>query len=215
MKTSYTDDKLEVGMDEVARGSLFGRMYSAAVIWDKNEDSLPHNLRIRDSKKLTPEKRLILSDYIKDYAIDYSVEWVDEKVIDKVNIYQATMQAMHKCLDNLNVEPEYILVDGNSFKPYLSPLSGNWLSHVCIPKGDDTYTSIACASILAKVEHDLYISDICNKYPILDEYYDLKKNMGYGTQNHISGINNYGVSEFHRKSFAPCKDKITLTFHVD
>ena len=117
----YNDEKIEAGVDEVGRGSLVGRVYAAAVIWPNDPEILeelgPH-LQIKDSKKLSSRQRNILSDFIKDNAIDYAIGFKDNDYIDKKNILVASLDSMHDALDNLNVLPDTILVDGTNFKPY-------------------------------------------------------------------------------------------------
>ena len=194
------EDCLEVGMDEAGRGPLFGRVYVGAAILAP-DDSFNHSL-MRDSKKLSERKRLIAYDHIRDYAIDWATYYHDAPVIDSLNIFHATYDAMHKCLDKLNVKPEHILVDGNYFPIYYRD---DYIPFTCVTKGDNTYTSIAAASILAKVEHDKYIEKICDEHPELDEYYGLKSNKGYCTKQHMECIKTYGFSEWHRKSFGPCR----------
>ena len=195
-------DTLEVGLDEAGRGPLFGRVYVGAVILPP-DDSFDHSM-MRDSKKLNERKRLIAFDYIKDNAIDWVVHFKDENYIDKHNIFMANYNAMYEAVNKLLVKPEHILVDGNYFKPCMYT-DGDFISHTTIIKGDDKYTSIAAASILAKVSRDNYIKNLCEKYPLLDEYYDLKSNKGYGSQKHMEGIKKYGISPWHRKTFGICK----------
>ena len=196
---SYMEkDRLEVGIDEAGRGPLFGPVYTAAVIFPQDEEFL--NDLIVDSKKLTSHrKRLIAYDYVKENAIDYSIFAVDEKIIDKLNIFHATYWGTHRALDKLTVIPEHILMDGNKFKPY--DRDGEYIPHTCVVKGDNKYASIAAASILAKVERDLFIENICDKYPILEERYNMRNNKGYGTKDHMSGIEKYGVTDKHRFSY--------------
>lgn len=201
LKTFYQKGKIEVGIDEAGRGPLFGRVYIAAAILPP-DDSFDHSL-MRDSKKLNEKKRLEAYDYIINNAIDWTSFWVDENDIDKINIFQATHLGMHKVLDNLVVHPENILVDGDKFYPYQK--NGQFIPHVCIPGGDDKYSAIAAASIIAKVERDQYIKDLCLKYPDLDNYYDIGKNKGYGTKYHLNGIRTYGITQWHRKTFGICR----------
>ena len=205
MNLYYNDTDIEAGIDEVARGCLLGRVYTCAVIWNKeNDEDFDHPI-MKDSKKFSKEKREEMAEYIKNYALDYSIAYNDEKKIDKINILNATFDSMHKSLDGLNIDIDNILVDGNRFKPYLNK-EGNYVPHICFEKGDTKYYAIAAASILAKVEHDKYIRELCRKYPELDEKYDLLSNMGYGTESHINGIKKYGISQFHRKTFGICKE---------
>ena len=199
----YQSDKLEVGVDEVGRGCLFGSVYAASVILPKDfEDDI--YLQIKDSKKLSEKKRNYLSDYIKEHAIDWSIGSVDSGVVDRDNIYRASMNSMHKSLDNLNTLFDSILVDGDKFIPYMDR-KGDFINYTCIPGGDNKFLSIAAASILAKVARDNWIKTLVNKHPILDRY-DLLNNKGYGTQNHLNAIRNYGITEWHRKTFGICKN---------
>ena len=195
LKGFYAEDSLEVGLDEAGRGPLFGRVYVGAAILPP--EGFDHSL-MRDSKKLSERKRLIAYDYIKENAIDWSVAYFDELQIDEVNIFNATFGAMHKALDNLQVRPEMILVDGSYFTPYT--FEHEQVSHVCIEKGDDTYSSIAAASILAKVSRDKYIGELCDKYENLNTFYGLASNKGYGTAKHIEGIKEHGITKWHRKN---------------
>ncbi len=207
MDLFYNEKDVEAGVDEVARGCLLGRVYTCAVIWGKeNDDSIEHPI-MKDSKKLSKQKREEMYEYIKECALDYCVSYNDEKVIDDINILNATYNSMHKSLNGLDISIDNILVDGNNFKPFTDK-EGNFVPHICFEKGDTKYYSIAAASILAKVEHDKYIKELCEKYPDLDEKYDLLSNMGYGTEKHINGIKKYGISEFHRKSFGICKNYV-------
>ena len=191
----YKYNTLEAGLDEAGRGSLMGDVYAAAVI-------LPMEMEfeINDSKKLSKRKRLIFKDYIEEEAIDYAVAYVEPEIIDKINILNASLKAMHKSLKGLNVDPEYLIIDGDRFKTYYDS-KGSFVPYKCIVNGDTTYSSIAAASILAKVYHDAHINKLCDEYPQLDEYYGLRSNMGYGTKKHLEGIEKYGITKFHRKSY--------------
>ena len=199
----FNKDLMEVGIDEVARGCLFGRVYAAAVIWPQEE---PPNTQffppIRDSKKLTPKKREQLKGFIEENAIAFAVGYASETEVDKINILAASQLAMHRALDDLRKKMDFdsIIVDGNYFVPYQTYI------HNTFEKGDDKYFSIAAASILAKVYHDQYIRDLVNDYPDLEKY-GLLDNMGYGSQKHMEAIKTYGVTQFHRISFKPCCGK--------
>lgn len=200
----------EIGVDEVGRGPMFGRVYTAAVILPKT-DEFNHAL-MKDSKKFTSVKKLQqTAEYIKENCISYSVTYEDEETIDKNNILNATYLSMHKALKNVldNSKNNLILVDGNNFKPltYFDSKTETIKQYesVCITQGDNKYTAIAAASILAKVERDKYIEDLCLEYPKLDELYDLLKNKGYGTKKHIDAIKEYGITKWHRKTFGICK----------
>lgn len=204
----------EIGIDEAGRGPLFGRVYSAAVVLPKDTNLFDHSL-MKDSKKFSSKKKITeVAEYIKKNALAYYVSYEDENTIDKINILQATFKSMHNSIRNIlsikpdDVEVEKLLVDGNNFKPYTYFKNNHvsQLNHVCIEGGDNKYTSIAAASILAKVERDTYIENLCLSYPQLDERYGISKNKGYGTKQHIEGIKQFGISEFHRKSYGLCKN---------
>ena len=201
------NDIQEIGVDEVGRGPMFGRVYTAAVVLPKN-NNFKHEL-MKDSKKFTSEKKLKeVYNYIKENAIYYSVTYEDEKSIDANNIKEATHLSMHKSIKSIpNYQNSLLLIDGINFKSltYFDNDLIKQVNNICIEKGDGKYTAIAAASILAKVERDAYINELCEKNPFLVEYYDLKKNKGYGTKKHMEGIIKYGVSEMHRKSFGICK----------
>ena len=196
----YYSDKLEVGIDEVARGCLAGPVFVAAVIWPKDLECEIQN-EIKDSKKLSRKKRKYLREYIEENAIGFSVAYKDNNYIDKFNILNSTHKAMHEALNNLNITPELILVDGNSFKPYYQ--NNELIENVCIIEGDNNYLSIACASILAKEYHDEYIKNLVKSDSSL-EVYDWENNMCYGTKKHIEAISNYGLTKYHRKTFGIC-----------
>jgi ribonuclease HII len=200
-------EDLEAGLDECARGCLLGRTYTAVVIWSPtflseslNDPEFEWIHQIRDSKKVTPKKREQLSELIKEYCLDYSIQYADENEIDTINILNAVQRCFHSSLTELNVKPDKIFVDGNVFIPYKK------IPYECVEKGDNKYISIASASILAKVEHDKYIAQLCQENPELNEKYDIGKNMGYGTSKHLNGIKNHGITQFHRKTFGCCKN---------
>ena len=189
-----------VYMDECARGVFFGDVYAGAVIWDpEKEINPPVKVNSWDSKKISAKKRKALSDYIKENCVAWSIGTANSKEIDKHNILNAAMIAFHRALDFINISFDQIYVDGNYFKPYCN--NDDFIPHKCLVKGDSTHIEIGMASIIAKVAHDEYIQALCDKNPELDEKYNLKKNMGYGTQAHINGILKYGFSENHRRSF--------------
>ena len=204
----------EIGIDEAGRGPLFGRVYTAAVVLPKDKDLFDHSL-MKDSKKFTSKKKINeVYEYIKKNALAYNVSYEDENTIDKINILQATFKSMHNSVRNIlqnkpiDKKIEKLLVDGNNFKPY-TYLSNNHitqLNHICIEGGDNKYSSIAAASILAKVERDKYIEELCEKNPELEEKYGILKNKGYGTKKHIDGIKEYGITDFHRKTYGLCKN---------
>ncbi len=177
---------LIAGVDEAGRGPLAGPVYAAAVI-------LPEGCIIEslnDSKKLSEKKREELFDVITDKAIAWNVQAVDEKVIDEINILNATFLAMNNAVNALTVKPEFVFVDGNRIKDMLYP-------HKTIVKGDAKSINIAAASILAKVSRDRFVCEISQKYP----EYDFASHKGYGTKAHVEAILKYGPCEIHRRSF--------------
>ena len=204
MELYYHSDKLEAGIDEVARGCLAGPVYSAAVIWPKELDETEIHFKLRDSKKLSKKRREFLKDYIEETAIDFSVASIDNRLIDKNNILNATYMAMHKAIRNLNVEPEFLLVDGDKFKLYYDN-DNDLIEHKCIISGDSKYAAISAASILAKVYHDNYIENLLNDEPELKQY-GWDTNMCYGTEKHLDAIREYGLTKYHRKTFGICKE---------
>ena len=181
------DATIEAGIDESGAGPLFGRVYAACVILNPNIEIHPY---LNDSKKVSGKRRKIVRDWIEENALDFNVAWCDEKRVDEINI-----------------EPEHLLVDGNSFKPYVYDME-YFIPHTLVINGDGTYASIAAASILAKEYHDDYIIEMCDKHPELDAKYHLLSNKGYGTPYHKWAITEYGPTIYHRKSFLKFNDKI-------
>lgn len=204
LDSHYTNDLLEAGVDEVARGCLAGPVFAAAVIWPRDLDSLQDHPILRDSKKLSRNQRDYMREYIEYTAIDFSVASVNNQEIDAINIRNAAFLAMHRAVDGLNVTPEFLLVDGNAFKPYITAGSRDVIEHKCVIAGDDKYQSIAAASILAKVYHDEYIDNLVKENTDLEKY-NWTSNMCYGTAEHLNAIKEYGITPYHRKSFGPCK----------
>ncbi|MBN2662771.1 MAG: ribonuclease HII [Bacteroidales bacterium] len=189
LKLRYTENLIEAGCDEAGRGCLAGPVFAAAVILP---DSFKNEL-LNDSKKLSEKKRLILRDIIIKNAIDWTVGTVNNIEIDKINILNASIEAMHRALDKLTIKPEFILVDGNKFKPYKK------ISHQTIIKGDGIFASIAAASILAKTFRDDFMQKIDKEFA---EYLWFK-NKGYATKEHKKAVIDFGLTKYHRKSF--CK----------
>ena len=208
------EDTIEIGIDEAGRGCLFGDVFIAGVILPQNILELIEKEKkkvvIRDSKKLSKKKRMIAKEFIERVAIDYCIVQKSNEKIDEINILKATLEGMHDVVRNIGRKPEKILVDGNRFPTYFDE-EGNEIKHDCIIKGDDTYLSIACASILAKTNKDLYIEKMVKDYPDLEKY-DLLNNSGYGTKKHIEAIQKYGITDFHRKTFNICKPKVLSFF---
>lgn len=183
----YYEDLVEAGCDEAGRGCLAGSVYAAAVILPpdyKNES-------LNDSKQLTAKRRNELREIIQRDAVAWAVGVVTPEEIDKINILNASILAMHRALDSLKVRPEAVIVDGNRFKPYRD------LPYTTIVKGDGKYMAIAAASILAKTYRDDYMEQLALEYP----QYDWKNNKGYPTKKHRNAIKEYGITPFHRRSF--------------
>lgn len=199
MNLYYNKKNIEAGLDEAGRGCLFGRVYVGCVIWN-NTDENEYTFNIKDSKKLSAHKREELYDYIINNCLDYSICYADENEIDNTNINISVINTMHKCINNLLIEPDLLLVDGTYFKSYKN------ISYINIIDGDNKYISIAAGSILAKVAHDRYILELCYKNPTLDLNYNLTSNKGYGSSKHIEGIKKNGISIYHRKTFGICKE---------
>ena len=210
-------NKYEIGIDECARGPLFGRLYVAATILPK-DDSFCHS-EMKDSKKIHSIKKMReLSDYIKQHAISWHIHYIEHDVIDSINIRQAVLQGMRECVKQMllkmgsygNINDYFIVVDGNDFLPYIyfNETENELVTvpHTTVEKGDNTYSFIAAASILAKNAHDEYMLDLCEKYPELKTRYFLHENVGYGTKKHLDGIREHGITQWHRKSFGICKN---------
>ena len=212
----------QVGVDEVGRGPLFGRVYTAAVVLpspsdEKEGDGFNYGL-MKDSKKFHSAKKINeVAEYIKENAVAWCVTYKSEEVIDAINIRQSVLSSMHDsvagCVKQINDIQEdakkdiFLLVDGNDFKSYIYLNTEDELQtlpHTCIEGGDNKYCAIAAASILAKVERDRYIEELCNENPELDENYGLLNNKGYGTKKHIDGIKEHGITKWHRKSYGIC-----------
>ena len=203
LKIYQTKGDIEVGVDEAGRGCLMGRVYAAAVILPQ-EFTDENYLQIRDSKKLSAKKRNALKSYIQETAIGFGVGYAESTEVDSKNIYNATILAMHRALDQLDVCVDRIFVDGKHFKPYFDK-EDNFPSYQCIVGGDDSFLNIAAASILAKCARDEHVLSIIKDKPQLDAY-GWSRNKGYGTSEHMKALQTHGVTEYHRKSFAPCKN---------
>ena len=222
LKSCYNEDPdiFEIGVDEVGRGPLFGRVYTAAVILPK-DGSFDCSM-VKDSKKFHSKKKIEeASDYIKKNAIAWYIHFEDEKTIDDINILQATQLSMHNSIIEIMKQynakcgiaatPTYnLLIDGNYFKP-LTLLNKKkkifeTIPYTTITGGDNKYASIAAASILAKVERDRYINELCEQNPTLTEHYAIDSNKGYGAKRHLDGIKEHGITIWHRKSFGICKN---------
>lgn len=196
----------EAGCDEAGRGCLCGPVSCAAVI-------LPHDFEcpeLNDSKQLTEKKRNELRPYIESHALAWAVVMVDAEEIDRINILNASIIGMHRALDRLKIRPKHILVDGNRFKPYTSPVSNDenteeetWcgegviIPHTTVVKGDATFMSIAAASVLAKTHRDALMERLAKDYP----GYAWEVNKGYPTKAHREAIAKLGPTQLHRKTF--------------
>lgn len=199
LASHYYTGKVEAGCDEAGRGCLAGSVYAAAVIFPEGYE----NEELNDSKQLTDRRRKMLREIIERDAVAWAVGVVTPEEIDRINILNASILAMHRALDQLQVRPEAIIVDGNRFKPYQQ------LPHTTIVKGDGKYLSIAAASILAKTYRDDYMDKLAEEYP----QYDWLSNKGYPTKRHREAIRQYGITPYHRKSFNMLGDgQLSLDF---
>lgn len=185
--TNHSNFVLECGTDEAGRGCLAGPVTAAAVIL--SEDF--RNIILNDSKQISEKKRFNLKPIIEEQALCFGVAHIFEEEIDSINILNASIKAMHKSIDQLIPKPEFIIIDGNRFKPYDN------IPHETIIKGDGKYLSIAAASILAKTYRDLYMDKIHEEFPM----YHWNQNKGYPTKAHRDAIRTYGITKYHRKSF--------------
>lgn len=204
LKDYYKENELEIGMDESGAGPLMGSLYVAGVILPHKcpyEECKDYWEMLNDSKKLSDKKKDMLFDFIPEVAIDYSIVTITPEEVDRDNIWQSRVKGFHKVLDELSIKPTHIIVDGTAFKPYMDS-EGNVIPHVCIKKGDTKYRSIAAASILAKVARDREVIELHNEYP----EYNWLSNKGYGTKEHLDAIKEYGITEYHRKTYGICKE---------
>lgn len=192
------EGRIEAGCDEAGRGCLAGPVFAAAVILPASFE----NELLNDSKKLTEKQRYALRPLIEQEALAFAVGIVDNHEIDQINILNASFIAMHRAVDQLNIKPQHLLIDGNRFKAY----SG--IPHTCIVKGDGKFLSIAAASILAKTYRDDYMDALHLEFP----QYDWLKNKGYPTLHHRKIIREIGITSYHRKSFANLGDQLRLDF---
>ena len=204
MEQFYEKGKIEAGIDEAGRGCLFGPVSVASVIWNPDENN--PDIIIRDSKKMTDKQKNIAYNYIMDNAIAVSHKFIHNDDIDKTNILKETIRGMHLCLDDIinQIDIDTILVDGNQFDFYID-CNDNCIHHECIIDGDNKYKSIACASVIAKVNRDNYIKELCEENPELNKY-DIHNHKGYGTARHLAAIKEYGITKWHRKTFGICKN---------
>ena len=198
LELKYKTNCIEAGCDEAGRGCLAGPVFAAAVILPDNFS----NQLLNDSKQLTQKQREKLRPIIEQEALAWAVAQVDNHEIDRINILNASILAMHKALDALSMHPEHIIIDGNRFKQYHD------IPHLCIVKGDGKYMSIAAASILAKTHRDEYMQKIHQEYP----NYNWQKNKGYPTRDHRNAIAQFGITNYHRSSFNLIDKQYKLEF---
>lgn len=215
LENYQNDYSYEIGMDEAGRGPLFGRLYVAAVILPKGTN-FRHDW-MKDSKKFHSKKKIKeMSEYIKENAIAWSIQYIEHDVIDNINIRESVHKGMHEAVKDIfqnkhiDQQKAFLLIDGNHFKPFVhfneESEEMECIPHQTIEGGDNKYSHIAGASILAKVARDEYIQDLCTLNPELCERYKIQNNMGYGTKAHLEGILEHGITQWHRKSYGRCKD---------
>lgn len=196
LSLNFSSFLLETGTDEAGRGCLAGPVTAAAVILPENFE----NKILNDSKQLTEKAREKLRPIIEEQAVSFAVTHLEPVVIDDINILNASIKAMQESILKLDPKPEYIIVDGNRFKPVLD------IPHSCIVKGDAKFMSIAAASVLAKTYRDEYMNKIHEEFPM----YNWKQNKGYPTQEHREAIRKYGVTKYHRMSFRLLPEQLKL-----
>lgn len=197
LKNYFHQQLIEAGCDEAGRGCLAGPVFAAAVILPPD---FYHPL-LNDSKKVTEVNRNELRLYIEERALAYAVARVNEEEIDRINILQASIKAMHLAIEQLKIIPSFLLIDGNRFVGYPK------IKHQCIIKGDELYASIAAASILAKTWRDEYMLTLHTHFP----HYDWNTNKGYGTLAHRRAIEKHGLCIHHRKSFQCLPVQLSLS----
>lgn len=187
LRPFFQAEGIEAGLDEAGRGCLAGPVVAAAVILPKDF----YDKQLTDSKQLNAKQRQHLIEVIKTHAIDYAIAEVDHSTIDQINIYKASVMAMHRAVEQLKTKPDHLLVDGNRFISY------PFIQHTCIVKGDSLYFSIAAASILAKTYRDEWMKNAAKTYP----GYGWERNAGYPTIEHRKAVLSLGPTEIHRKTF--------------
>ena len=192
---------IEAGCDEAGRGPLAGSVFAAAVIWSKEVVENPAHEEwlelLDDSKKLTDKQRAYLRPLIEKYATAWAVVEVSAEEIDQINILKASITGMPRALDKLTIRPQYILVDGNKWRPYIPEGEVMEIPARTVVKGDGKYLSIAAASVLAKTYRDEYMLRLHEQYP----QYHWDTNMGYPTKAHYEAIRQYGITPYHRRTF--------------
>jgi ribonuclease HII len=199
LKPFLEENRLEAGCDEAGRGCLAGPVFAAAVILDANCQIK----QLNDSKLLSRKQRLELKIEIESKALAFSVQMVEQEEIDSINILNASIKAMHLSVAALKIKPEFLLIDGNRFKPYPN------IPHSCIVKGDSKFMSIAAASILAKTYRDEYMEKLAELFP----NYLWSKNKGYPTLEHRNAIEKHGITPHHRRSFKLTNNQLEIQFY--
>ena len=201
MLSFYNDSAIEAGIDESGRGPVFGRLYTAAVIWPRDLNSP----LVKDSKKISKSRMFQSYNYVIKNAVAYYIDYATEEEIEK-GILKANMSSMHRSVAGLElkygIKIDHLIVDGNYFQEYKRD-GGEKIDHTTVVKGDSKYYSIAAASILAKWTRDNYIDEIANQYPELTTRYDIKNNKGYMSLKHTWGLEKFGYCQFHRKLWKP------------
>lgn len=212
MLSPFYSEFIEAGCDEAGRGPLAGPVFAAAVILPRDF----HHPLLNDSKKLSEKVRMELRPIIEREALAWAVTAVEAEEIDRINILKASIVGMQRSLDKLTIRPEFIIVDGNKFSPYIDRSGGgstsDWkiIPHKCIVKGDAKYASIAAASILAKTYRDDFMREVAKQYP----QYGWERNFGYPTKEHREAIIRYGETPLHRKSFHCRQDEQSLKLEL-
>jgi ribonuclease HII len=196
LSLQFSNFNLETGTDEAGRGCLAGPVTAAAVILPAHFE----NSILNDSKQLSEKAREKLRPIIEEQAVSFAVTHLEPLIIDEINILNASIKAMQESILKLNPKPEYIIVDGNRFKPVAD------IPYSCIVKGDAKFMSIAAASVLAKTYRDEYMNKIHEEFPM----YNWKQNKGYPTQEHREAIRKYGVTKYHRMSFRLLPEQLKL-----
>lgn len=196
LQSNFSGLTLEAGTDEAGRGCLSGPVVAAAVILPK-EFTHPF---LNDSKQLSEKKREELRPFIEENALAFGVSFVWQEEVDEINVLQASITGMHRSIEMLKIQPEFIIIDGNKFKDYKD------IPHQTIVKGDAKYLSIAAASVLAKTYRDEYMAKIHKEFPM----YNWQKNKGYPTKEHRNAIREYGATEYHRKTFKLLPEQLKL-----
>lgn len=198
LKFNFSEYEFECGTDEAGRGCLAGPVTAAAIILQP-EFSIT---QLNDSKQLSEKTRKLIHPEIENQALSFAVVHLEPSIIDEINILNASIKAMQECIKKLHPQPQFIIVDGNRFKPVLN------IPFQTIVKGDAKFMSIAAASVLAKNERDAYMDRIHEEFPM----YNWKKNKGYPTEEHREAIRKYGITKYHRKSFRLLPDQLSLDF---